>query len=393
MSVPARAFAAALLCAGCAAPAAAPAAAPPESTPPTSLRILPSRVLLEQGESLRFHAVDDAGRPVTVRWSVVQGTSEGPPTYDAGSVDADGIYVPGVLGYWNHVQATATGAPELVAVARVQVVPRGGLPLREERGTGGPTAGSRELKAPWGSVFFPGDLEADATRVARWTADAIDILRAAFREDVPAAVWQGARLSVELHDERGRFPVGNAEIVTSWEEGVCTARVGFLAPLHHAGTWTEGSGEPFGEAYFRKLLVHEFASVALEATTYRKPGGGWTIYDAPPWFVHGLEERLALVLATPGGGRKGLAHLRGMARREPERAGVEEGVLRLRDPYVDGTVFVDFLATRGTAAGGKDAIRSLLLSPRPGFAAAFEEVFGATPAALLPEFRAWLARG
>jgi hypothetical protein len=382
-----------LLLAGCAAPAAAPpAAAPPETSPPTSLRILPGRVLLEQGESLRFHAVDGEGNPVAVRWSVVQGTSEGPPTYDAGSVTPDGIYRPGVTGYWNHVRADAVAASRVSAMALVQVVPAGGLPVDGGKETRAMAFEALTVEGTSHRIHFPPGLEEDGVRVAGWTGTALRLLRDHYRREVPEGVWTEGRFTVELHPRGGPYAQGSAEISTSWSEGVCTAQVSFLAPSLHDGPGTTAAGLPFGEAYFRKLLVHEFASVALEAATRGKPGGGWTIYEAPPWFVQGLEERLALVLATPDGGKEGLARLRRIARSDAARASLQGGELRLADPYVDGTVFVDFLAARETAAGDGDAIRAVLLSPRPEFAEAFAGIFGSTPADLLPAYRAWLAR-
>src|SRR5262249_13555685 len=139
-------------------------------------------------------------------------------------------------------------------------------------------------------------------------------------------------------------------------------------------------GEPAGDDYFAKVLVHEYATILLERITRAKPRG-WPFYDAPSWFVQGYEEYLGLTHSTPRNRNVVLPKYIALQQRNPHRVRIGFGI-GVKDDYLDGAVLLHFMHEKF----GADKVQAILTSE----AATFEKAAGPALGVTLGEFgRLW----
>lgn len=144
------------------------------------------------------------------------------------------------------------------------------------------------------------------------------------------------------------------------------------------------AGLPKDEAYFKRLITHEYSTVPLQLITRAKPEG-WRFSSAPSWFLQGYEEYLAYT-ASPGDQQVATAHIVSLVRRRPDRVQADFG-LDVTDPYITGAVLVMFMHEHY----GPDRVHAILTSPEPGFGAAARTSLGVTLDEFFAHWQAWIA--
>jgi hypothetical protein len=136
---------------------------------------------------------------------------------------------------------------------------------------------------------------------------------------------------------------------------------------------------------FEKTLLQELSGDYLQATTRMRPGG-WRFYEAPPWFVQGMEEWVTLQLHDRPTDLVSAAIA--VAKASPDDAILlREGRIAVANPYRDGLALVAWLA----ATRAVDAPTRILTSDAPTFDAALSEVVGLDGAGLVAAYRQWRA--
>jgi hypothetical protein len=162
--------------------------------------------------------------------------------------------------------------------------------------------------------------------------------------------------------------------------GKYRATIDWLTPSGFRPGFRNSLGEPGGEDYFAKVLVHEYATILLERIT-RSRAKGWRFYDAPAWFVQGYEEYLGLTHSTPHNRKVVLPKYLALVKKDPHRVRIGFG-LGVKDPYLDGAVLLHFMHE----TFGKAKVQAILTSE----AATFEKAAGPALGVTLEEFgRRW----
>lgn len=177
---------------------------------------------------------------------------------------------------------------------------------------------------------------------------------------------------------------------SSWHEGRCVADIHLLAPSAHPDPTSFDAPrtnvqEPMDAVYCQRVLVHEYSTVLLESIC-RSKSRGWSFWDAPPWFVQGAEEYLALNYSTQQAGDVTSAKYR---QETLTRALVTcDWGLDAQAPYISGPVLVAFMHEHY----GRDLFVRLLQSEQPTFASAMRAVLACSPEEFFTDFQAWQMR-
>ena len=245
-----------------------------------------------------------------------------------------------------------------------------------------------EAKLPRFSILYQAGLEKDVPVVRGWVEYAERLMEQKYRVKL-----EHYRLSIFL------FPAPTSDIDVNRARNICcsagtgrdsTGRIDMLAPSSEAmRTTTERSslGMPKNDtSYDAKILVSEYIPIAhYEVQNQRQ--GGWHYYDAPNWFVQGLQEYDAIVHTTERNRSETAQRLLEWAKGHPNAFGCCDPDLIIRDDYNGGASFMAFLATEF----GEDIHRRLLASEAPTFRAALTEVtkpYSRTD--LFARFEGWL---
>jgi hypothetical protein len=129
-------------------------------------------------------------------------------------------------------------------------------------------------------------------------------------------------------------------------------------------------GENKDEDYSHKTIADELSSVLLERVT-RDKKAGWHFYQAPDWFVQGIEGYFGITYSTPHGLNLTLPRYVAKVCSNPKEVGFKHGV-QVGNSYLGGLVLVDFLYD----TYGADKVNALLVSPKATFDEAFADTFG-----------------
>jgi hypothetical protein len=148
------------------------------------------------------------------------------------------------------------------------------------------------------------------------------------------------------------------------------ATIDWLTPSVFRTDFRNSIGEPPGEDYFAKVLVHEYATILLERIT-RTKAKGWRFYDAPGWFVQGYEEYLGLTHSTPGNRTRVLPKYLALQEHDAQRVRIGFGI-GVRDDYLDGAAILQFMHE----TFGKERVLAILTSEAPTFEAAAGTALG-----------------
>jgi hypothetical protein len=219
--------------------------------------------------------------------------------------------------------------------------------------------------------------EHDERLIARLIQRSLEQLDAAFAFHLPEDPLEGIRLSVHLHRAPDSFA---SESTMRIESTPRTATIHLLAPSAYRQLDDDGWPRGYGSLWFHKNLLHEIGTAYLEALGRRK-SSGWRLHEAPSWFVQGIEEELACVLADDEARR---ARYLAAVRDAPTR--IARDFTAVEDVYVDGAVIVRYLFERF----GRSRVLDLIANPSPGFWQSLESVLGCDRRALSGGFFAWL---
>jgi len=249
-----------------------------------------------------------------------------------------------------------------------------------------------ELKHAHYSVFYEAGGERDAELVAGW-ADATERLMQEKYGVTPARY----RMSIYLHSEPTKeADVNNAlnRCCTKGPDSMYTGTIDMLAPSAPAmrsTTAVSSLGMPKAlPDYSAKIFVSEYIPIGHYAAQATRPQGGWRYYDAPNWFVQGIQEYDAILHSTPLNRDSTAVQLARWATTHRSVFSCCLPELVIRDDYNGGASFVTFLAVRF----GEDIHARLLKSSAPTFFDALTaETRPVTRAQLFDAFQEWLDRG
>jgi pimeloyl-ACP methyl ester carboxylesterase len=190
-------------------------------------------------------------------------------------------------------------------------------------------------------------------------------------------------------------PAGDIDTNVSGQNQCCTNRTGTIrllarsAPVWKTSNLRSSLGLPkSGEDFHAKVIVSEYIPIGHYAVQDSRPAGGWRYYDAPEWFVQGLQEYDAIFHSTDRNRTETKAALLDWARTHAGGFACCAQGLQMADVYNGGAAFMTFLATQF----GEDVHARLLRDGAPTFAAALANQTSPYELPLLfDRFRAWLA--
>ena len=197
-------------------------------------------------------------------------------------------------------------------------------------------------------------------------------------------------VSVTIHLHAAPTPQANEHTATArtgTRDGkIATyyADIHLLAPSSMPEGLLTSAGLPKDEAYFQRLITHEYSTVPLQLITRAKPEG-WRFSSAPSWFLQGYEEYLAYT-ASPGDQHDATEHIVSLVRQRPDRVQADFG-LDVTDPYITGAVLVMFMHEQY----GPERVHAILTSPEPGFGAAARASLGVSLDDFFAHWQAWIA--
>jgi hypothetical protein len=102
--------------------------------------------------------------------------------------------------------------------------------------------------------------------------------------------------------------------------------------------------EKSGEDYHYKVLMAEYIPIAHFAAQDTRKGGGWSYYNAPEWFVQGLQEYDAIFHTSEQNRAETSKRLTQWAQRNAQKFSCCSPGLQISDPYNGGATFMRFLA-------------------------------------------------
>jgi len=249
-----------------------------------------------------------------------------------------------------------------------------------------------ETKRPHYSIFAQPGYEADVELARTWMDRAETLMKSKY-----GVVPDRYRISLYLHPA----PTGSANVglavnrcCTPDASGLKTGTIDYLAPsapaMRAAANALSSLGMPKNDpSYHAKVIVSEYIPIGHYAVQDSRPSGGWRYYDAPDWFVQGLQEYDAIFHTTETNRTVTAGKLVEWAKRNPATFACCEKGLAIGDVYNGGATFMAFLA----ADSSEDVHARLLRSGAATFEAALLEVTKAqTMDEVFGRFRKWLMR-
>jgi pimeloyl-ACP methyl ester carboxylesterase len=236
------------------------------------------------------------------------------------------------------------------------------------------------------SVFYQPGFEGDVPFTRRWLDVTEQLMKSKY-----AVTPDRYNMSVYLLPA----PAGDIDTNTSGQNQCCTNRTGTIrllslsAPVWKTSNLKSSLGLPkSGEDYHAKVIVSEYIPIGHLAAQDARPAGGWTYYDAPDWFVQGLQEYDAIFHSTDRNRTATKAALLDWARTHAGGFACCAQGLQMADVYNGGAAFMTFLATQF----GEDVHARLLRDPAATFAGALaNQTMPYELPLLYDRFRAWLA--
>jgi hypothetical protein len=241
------------------------------------------------------------------------------------------------------------------------------------------------MKTPFYQIYHVPDHEADAKKARTHLNNAIEGLKKEFEGQPVNKLLADIDCKVYLHPKA----------TDSVSEGLATLRtevnndkkfvatIDWLTLSAFRKDFRNSIGEPGGEDYFAKVLVHEYATILLERIT-RAKAKGWRYYDAQHWFVQGYEEYLGLTQSTPHNRKEVLAKYVALQKDDPRRVRIGFGI-GVRDDYIDGAVLVHFMHE----TFGKKKVQAILTSEADTFEAAVGPALGVGSEEFGRRWEAW----
>jgi hypothetical protein len=229
------------------------------------------------------------------------------------------------------------------------------------------------IKTPFYQLHHDPAHEADAKKARDHLDRAIESLKKEFSGQPADKLLREADCQIYLHPKANdRASEGLASLRTGVDHDKYFATIDWLTPAAFRPDFRNSVGEPGGDDYFAKVLVHEYGTILLERITRAKPKG-WRFYDAPGWFVQGYEEYLGLTHSTPHNRKAVLAKYLALQKADPLRVRIGFGI-GVRDDYIDGAVLLHFLHE----TFGREKVQAILTGEAATFEAAAGPALGVT---------------
>lgn len=193
-------------------------------------------------------------------------------------------------------------------------------------------------------------------------------------------------------------PAGEIDVNQSGQNRCCSTtasgiKTGTIKLLTLSSpTWTPNLKSSLGlpkngEDYHAKVLLSEYVPIGHYTVQDQRKSGGWSYYDAPNWFVQGLQEYDAIFHTTDYNRTATTKRLLEWAKRNPTKFNCCTPGLGIADDYNGGATFMAFLAEKF----GEDIHARLLRNSSPTFAAALaSETKPYSLAELFSLFQKWL---
>jgi len=242
------------------------------------------------------------------------------------------------------------------------------------------------------SVFYQRGYEDDARLIEGW-ADATERLM----RDKYGVTPTHYRMSVFLHPApTDKADVNNAlnRCCTRVSDSLSTGTIDMLAPssptLQSAMAISSLGMRKGSLDYSAKIFVSEYIPIAHFEVQRLRGGGGWRYYDAPNWFVQGLQEYDAIFHSTPVNRDSTGRRLAAWAVAHPAVFSCCTPALTIKDDYNGGASFLAFLAVQF----GEGIHARLLRSPAATFGGALTaETTPYSGEQLFALFQEWLRHG
>ena len=205
------------------------------------------------------------------------------------------------------------------------------------------------------SIFYEAGNEHDVEFARTWMNQADDLMKNKYGV-IPNRYY----ISFYLHPA----PTQNANVGTATllccgtgTGGIKTGSIHYLTPS--AAAWKESAGAttslglPFDDNYHAKVIMSEYITVGHYAVQEsRTQAGGWSYYNAPSWFIQGLQEFDAIFHTTAANRDLTQTKLREWAGKNLTKficcstLSPTVTTVAVSDVYNGGALFVAFLAAQ-----------------------------------------------
>ena len=227
--------------------------------------------------------------------------------------------------------------------------------------------------------------DTDADVIGGFLSTAFDKITQEFSAHQPEELLEGVDLDVYLHPQAGEMASPqHATMTSNLRKSGYKAAIHMLTPSAYNGGRTAPADENTQDYLYRQV-VHELSAVYVQRLILSKPKG-WRYDDAAPWFLQGFDEYLSGKFSRRAEDDT-LAGYRKQIRHNPRRISFES-TIRVRNPYQDGAVLVQFLHE----SYGRDAVQNIWLSQEPTFHKALLSALGTDMAGLKRRWTHWLGQ-
>jgi hypothetical protein len=246
-----------------------------------------------------------------------------------------------------------------------------------------------EKKSAHYTVLYRAGYEKDAEFTAKWMRRTEQLMKTKY-----GITADRYHISVYLLPAPGEGidvqKSGENVCCTKTASGIKTGTIKLLTLS--SATWTENLKSSLGLPkngvdYHAKVLVSEYVPIGHYAVQDGRTSGGWNYYDAPNWFVQGLQEYDAIFHTTDYNRTVTSKRLVEWAKRNPDKFTCCTPRLGIADDYNGGAAFMTFLADKF----GEDIHARILRSSSPTFESALaSETKPYSLAELFKLFQKWV---
>ena len=247
-------------------------------------------------------------------------------------------------------------------------------------------------------VYYMPQYREDGERAVLLLDQAVAVAKAKY-----GTTYRGIPCTVNLYPmPNGYASTGNALIqsgISGNPSNASVTRCTVHLLTRSAPDWKTASGSAWGDrkdgTYWDAMLVNEYITIFQELTAHIKPGG-FRYYQAPNWFVQGLEAFDGYYHATEAtlerargllrDGRLGVKNLKTYITCCKRSDAVGVGAIGVKEDYVDGFALTAFLAMRF----GEEVHANLLRSTRLTFEEALVQETGASFDELFEAYVVWV---
>jgi len=247
-----------------------------------------------------------------------------------------------------------------------------------------------EAKSKHYTVFYQAGYEQDMQFALKWLNQAEHLMKTKYGVTPDHYHISIYVLSAPAKDIDA-VQSGQNQCCMRTSSGVNVGKISWLtisAPLWKTGDFKSSLGLPkSGEDYHAKILMSEYIPIGHYAVQDSRASGGWSYYNAPNWFVQGLQEYDAIFHTTDNNRTMTARRLFEWAKRNPTKFSCCAPQLQIGDDYNGGATFMAFLAEKF----GENVHARLLRNPATSFELALaSETKPYSPGELFDLFRKWL---